>query len=243
MTLAQLIKRLQSMKSVIPAPPRANLSLNRRELLLSGVAAAAGAAMATSLSQAGGQAPAEFLRPPGAVDEERFLADCLRCGFCTWTCPTGVIQPAGLEAGPEGILTPVMKMQIGYCVFCTDCSGCPKNLLRRYRRLGGIKPKIGVAAVDRGPCRSLLRNRTCTVCYEACQDTEKAITLRPASEGNGPTVMEPVVNSDRCVGCGHCEHRCPAKPGPAIRVFRLDSDRLQPGRTLLSRNRARNRGH
>jgi NAD-dependent dihydropyrimidine dehydrogenase PreA subunit len=28
----------------------------------------------------------------------------------------------------------------------------------------------------------------------------------------------PVVDEERCIGCGACEHLCPARPVPAIHV-------------------------
>ena len=32
-----------------------------------------------------------FLRPPGALPEEQFLVQCLRCGCCQGACPHGAI--------------------------------------------------------------------------------------------------------------------------------------------------------
>jgi polyferredoxin len=51
--------------------------------------------------------PPHHLRPPG-TQEETLLAACIRCGACVRSCPTGALQPAGTEAGLEGVWTPVI---------------------------------------------------------------------------------------------------------------------------------------
>jgi ferredoxin len=40
----------------------------------------------------GKKASATVLRPPGAVEEERFLAACTKCGLCVSACPSDAIQ-------------------------------------------------------------------------------------------------------------------------------------------------------
>jgi Fe-S-cluster-containing hydrogenase component 2 len=37
-------------------------------------------------------------------------------------------------------------------------------------------------------------------------------------EINGRTVEVPVVDTEKCIGCGKCEHLCPARPFSAIYV-------------------------
>jgi len=58
---------------------------DRREFLL-GLAKGAGAAVVGGLVWVGyldgKKASATVLRPPGAVEEERFLAACTKCGLC-----------------------------------------------------------------------------------------------------------------------------------------------------------------
>lgn len=68
---------------------------NRREFLL-GLAKGAGAAAVGGLVWAafldGKKASATVLRPPGAVDEERFLAACTKCGLSIEACPDRALR-------------------------------------------------------------------------------------------------------------------------------------------------------
>ncbi|MBW2707616.1 MAG: 4Fe-4S binding protein [Deltaproteobacteria bacterium] len=41
-----------------------------------------------------------LLRPPGALDEDIFLASCIKCGQCLQVCPPQVIKLAGIT-GPR----------------------------------------------------------------------------------------------------------------------------------------------
>ena len=45
-----------------------------------------------------------LLRPPGAADEDAFLAACVRCGECQQVCPTSGLQPALHRGGLGGLL-------------------------------------------------------------------------------------------------------------------------------------------
>src|SRR5208282_5930602 len=90
-------------------------SLQRRRAL-AGVAA--GAALLPILRAGPGLAAAKdprLIRPPGALDERSFLARCIRCGECMKVCPNNALHPALLEAGLEGLWTPVLVSRIGYC--------------------------------------------------------------------------------------------------------------------------------
>ena len=53
------------------------------------------------------------IRPPGSVEEHEFLERCIKCDQCIRVCPTNVLQPALLEAGLEGLWTPVMNITHG----------------------------------------------------------------------------------------------------------------------------------
>jgi len=131
------------------------------------------------------------IRPPGSLDETRFLARCTKCGQCMRICPTNIIQPAGLSAGLEGIWTPVLNFRIGTsgcqpnCVACGNL--CPTAAIRpitlderlgrdRFRSQGPIR--LGTAFVDRGRCLPWAMDRPCIVCQENCPVSPKAIVTR-----------------------------------------------------------------
>ena len=73
---------------------------------------------------AGSGPSAGLIRPPGALDEDRFLARCLRCGQCMRICPGNIIQPALFEAGVQGLWTPAINYRLGV-------SGCLPNCIAR----------------------------------------------------------------------------------------------------------------
>ena len=164
------------------------------------------------------------IRPPGAVPEDRFLARCVRCGECMKVCPTNALHPAVTEAGAEGLWTPVLVPRIGACQpGCTLCGQvCPTGAIRRFtaeRKLGsdGAPPlRIGTARIDRGSCLPWAGGEECTVCEEFCPTSPKAIRLEPGERPGAP--QRPVVELERCNGCGACERVCPLAPAPAIVV-------------------------
>lgn len=54
------------------------------------------------------------LRPPGALQEFRFIAACTRCNACALACPTGIVR-----RGSAGF--PEVAFSSGECTFCGDC--------------------------------------------------------------------------------------------------------------------------
>ena len=49
-----------------------------------------------------------LIRPPGALEEKEFLKRCVKCGECMKVCITNGLQPTFLEAGLEGIWSPLL---------------------------------------------------------------------------------------------------------------------------------------
>jgi ferredoxin len=197
-----------------------------------------------------------LLRPPGALDEKSFLERCIRCGECMKVCPTNALHPTFVEAGWEGIWTPVLAPRIGYCeTSCILCGQvCPTGAIWEFtskekawtgERVGSTaKPiRIGTAFYDHGRCLPWSMATECIVCEEWCPTSPKAIYLRPVTvtdaEGKAKQVRQPYVEPDRCVGCGACEFACPVQDRPAIYVTSIGESRSKSNQILLRRSKKR----
>jgi len=172
---------------------------------------------------AGTAAPAGVVRPPGASDEEAFLDRCVRCGNCMKVCPTNALQPLMLEEGVEGLWTPRLVPEIGYCEhLCTLCGEvCPTGALPRMDVEQKKRTRLGLAAVDRSLCIAWAHGQECFVCEEHCPVAEKAIKVVRHQTPSGVVVGAPAVDPTLCVGCGICQNKCPVRPDRAIRVHPL----------------------
>lgn len=211
----------------------------RRRTLLAAFASGAAAVPLMRISPLHGAAPdPRRIRPPGALPEDRFLARCIRCGECMKVCPTNALQPAVTEAGIEGFWTPVLVPRIGDCQpGCTLCwQVCPTGAIRRFtdeRKLGadGRPPlRIGTARIDRGACLPWANGVQCIVCEEFCPTSPKAIRLEIGPTPDAPRL--PVVDLERCNGCGACEKVCPLVPAPAIVVTAAGETRAEERRLI-----------
>jgi MauM/NapG family ferredoxin protein len=184
------------------------------------------------------------IRPPGAVDEEEFLARCVRCGQCMKICPNNALHPALDEAGIEGLWTPVLVPRVGYCEpTCTLCTQvCPTAALRRVHENektgngGAAAVRLGTAFFDQGRCLPWSMGVACTVCEEFCPTSPKAIRTRETEiqiDGRAVTLKVPHVDPRHCIGCGACEHVCPVRDKAAIRVTSAGESRSPRSKLLL----------
>ena len=168
--------------------------------------------------------PPARLRPPGASSEADFLNRCLRCGACMKVCMRNAIHPALHEAGWEGVFTPVMDFNLGYCEYnCTLCGQvCPPEAIRRLPVEEKRKYVIGMAYIDKNRCLPHSRFENCIVCEEHCPVPEKAIVFDDeevtAPSGEKMKMKKPRILTDKCIGCGICENRCPVKAPAAVIV-------------------------
>jgi MauM/NapG family ferredoxin protein len=200
---------------------RTAVNLGRRKVLGSLTAGLAFAALPKIASTAKSRLH-RFLRPPGSVSEKEFLEKCIRCGECMQTCPTNFIQPALFEAGVEGIWTPILNAQTGYCEFtCYKCTKvCPTKAIESLTLEEKKKFKMGTAVVDRSRCYTYADGYNCAVCEEHCPIPEKAIRFREVPtwnfEGKLVNVKQIYVVPDLCTGCGICENVCPRIDAPGI---------------------------
>ena len=172
-----------------------------------------------------------WLRPPGARKEDDFLDRCERCGQCIQACPTGFIQPAALEAGIEGLWTPVVNAGGGYCAWnCNKCTQvCPSNAIEKLTLKEKQRFKIGTAVIDKDRCYTYADGFNCSSCQGSCPVPDKAIKFRVAEvwnyKGKRTIVKQIYVDPDLCIGCGNCEYSCPRMDAPAITIVSEDEYR------------------
>lgn len=136
------------------------------------------------------------LRPPGAIDEEGFLAGCTRCDRCVQACPHDAILHAP-DRFREAAGTPIIDPDHQPCLMCEDfpcIAACQPNVLTQL-----VPKMMGTAIVTEHLCLAH-HGTTCTVCSERCP-VEGAIDVRDG---------KPTVNESTCTGCGVCRYVCPA---------------------------------
>jgi len=191
------------------------------------------------LSPSTKRASPKLIRPPGALPEEQFLQKCVKCSECMKACPTNGLQPALTEAGPEGIWTPILVPEIGYCeYYCSLCSQvCPTGAIQELAIEEKTKVVIGLAWVDKNRCIPYDLGTPCIVCEEHCPTSPKAIKLVKTEvklpDGTIMTPLAPVIDTDLCIGCGICENKCPVVDKPAIYVTSVGESRSERNQLLL----------
>lgn len=208
-----------------------------RRQFLQGIAGAAGCAALGGLglglyTQQTRALPAQALRPPGALPEEKFLGACLRCGLCVRACPYKTLQLAELG---DGVVsgTPWFTARKIPCEMCPDIpcvKACPSGALdKELKEID--RARMGLAVmVDQENCLNYQGLR-CDVCYRVCPLIGKAITLdlRHNERTGKHAMFIPAVHSDRCTGCGKCERACVLEEA-AIKVLPLKQARGELGR-------------
>lgn len=172
------------------------------------------------------------IRPPGAADEEAFLALCIRCGECMKVCKTNGLHPTLLEGGIEGLWTPRLIPRIGYCDYgCVLCTRvCPSGAIRRLPLEEKREIALGRARIDHNRCipwagyarlpelEKEWQDFNCGVCEEVCPVPTKAIHFNTYADAQQREIRRPFVREEVCVGCGFCEKVCPVLGTSAIVV-------------------------
>jgi ferredoxin-type protein NapG len=155
-----------------------------------------------------------FVRPPGALeDEEVFVDTCERCHACAEACPYDVVRSFGSSFGPlEG--TPFLEPAIAPCRWCVDMpciAACPSGALRREEN-APVAP-VAKVSFDLSKCLNT-QGTLCDTCSYRCPGEIRAIRM---------VQHRPVLDLERCTGCGMCIYHCEADP-PAFELTYLESE-------------------
>ena len=162
------------------------------------------------------------ITPPGSVSARNMQRHCTACQLCVAQCPNHVLQP-----GTGDLLTlmqPIMSYERGYCrPECNRCSQvCPTGAIKPITLEQKASTKIGTAVWTHFLCiptRDKTEDGTpvsCGNCARHCPTG--AITMMQLDENDENSPMVPSINEAKCIGCGACEHVCPARPVAAIHV-------------------------
>lgn len=203
-----------------PAKP-----MDRRKFLATGVIAAAAPIIAKASSTATNRidpletgavplVPSRYVTPPGHKSRTDFLQHCTGCGLCISHCTSGVLRPATAQYGIRHAMVPFMDFTRAWCYYnCNRCTTlCPTGALQPLTRDEKHKFANGLARVDAANCISAVEGTPCGICARRCPT--EAITMQKVND-KSKHVM-PVVDPDKCIGCGACEYICPAAPYKAI---------------------------
>ena len=193
-------------------------ALSTRRGALKGVAALAVADKLTDggfapVSLPGAPARPSQIMPPGAGKRSDFEARCISCPLCAVHCPEHAIVPS---ADLRDFGRPRLDFRHGYCrLACTKCGEvCPSGAIAKLQPQMREHVHMGHAIWKKDLCLRTAAGEECVACIRKCP--LQAIHLVKGF---------PVVDKGACVGCGACEHVCPARPMPAIFVKGFDEQR------------------
>ena len=160
-------------------------------------------------------ARATAIIPPGALSARNFAQHCTACQLCVSVCPNQVLRPS---SDFMKLMQPEMSYERGYCrPECTKCSEvCPAGAIRPITKADKSAIQIGHAVWIKENCICITDDVECGNCARHCPVS--AIQMVASDPENPESIKIPVVNTERCIGCGACENLCPSRPFSAIYV-------------------------
>ena len=208
-----------------PATETGTADQGRRSFLLATAMAATTAALAQKKKKVDGGLAAvtqkePFRRhtpitPPGSLSAQNMAHHCTACQLCVSECPNDVLRPS---TDLSRLMQPTLSYERGFCrPECHRCSDvCPTGAIRPIRREDKTAIQIGHAVWSKKNCLVTAEGKPCGTCARHCP--AGAILLVPLLKDGESPLQFPAVDLTRCIGCGACEHVCPAQPFSAIHV-------------------------
>lgn len=153
------------------------------------------------------------LVPAGSESLNHFSRHCIGCQLCVDACPNNVLSPS---LDPMRFMQPEMNFEKGFCrPECNACTRvCPAGAIKEILAEEKTTISIGHAVYKPNLCVVKTDGVDCGNCARHCP--AGAISMVKSKELDGRRI--PVVNPERCIGCGHCEYVCPSRPSSAIYV-------------------------
>lgn len=153
--------------------------------------------------------------PAGSSSIRNMHQRCTACQLCVSVCPNQVLRPSN---DLETLMQPEMSYERGYCrPECVKCAEvCPAGAINLITTADKSSIQIGHAVWVRQNCIVLADGMKCGNCARHCPTS--AILMVASDPENQDSLQIPVVNTERCIGCGACENLCPARPFSAIYV-------------------------
>ena len=115
-------------------------------------------------------------------------------------------------------MQPEVQYERGYCrPECVRCSEvCPTGAIKPITKEEKSSIQIGHAVWRRCNCIVHTDKVECGNCARHCPTG--AIQMVPQDPNDKKSLKIPVINTERCIGCGACENLCPSRPFSAIHV-------------------------
>lgn len=158
---------------------------------------------------------ATALTPPGSLSARNFAQHCTACQLCVSVCPNQVLRPS---SDLMKLMQPEMSYERGYCrPECVKCAEvCPTDAIHLVDIAEKSAVQIGHAVWIKENCICITDGMNCGNCARHCPTG--AIQMVASDPEDDDSVKIPVVNAERCIGCGACENLCPSRPFSAIYV-------------------------